>query len=70
MSRVYRTADGDMLDAICKVELGSEAHMPAVLASNPGLAAQGPVYPAGLLITLPDLPAKPVRSTIRLWGRA
>jgi phage tail protein X len=47
MSEVYRTLDGDMLDAICKTRLGSEVHVPTVLAANPGLAARGPVYPAG-----------------------
>lgn len=70
MSRVYRTIDGDMLDAICKAELGTEAHVPAVLDANPGLAAQGPVYQAGLLIVLPDLAAPATRATVRLWGRA
>lgn len=36
--RTFRTRDGDMLDAICKAELGSEAHVPIVLAANPRLA--------------------------------
>lgn len=70
MSRLYRTIEGDMLDAICKAELGTEAHVPAVLDANPGLAALGPVYPAGILITLPDLPTAATRPAIRLWGRA
>ncbi len=70
MSRVYRTVAGDVLDAICKVQLGSEAHAPAVLDANPGLADLGPVYPAGILIALPDLRAPVARSTVRLWGRA
>ncbi len=66
----YRTSQGDMLDQICKEILGSEAHVPAVLALNPGLAALGPVYPAGLEIRLPDT-APSLRATgeIRLWGR-
>lgn len=66
----YRTRDGDMLDAICKAHLGSEAQVPAVLELNPGLAALGPVYPAGLVITLPTLVVEPVkRGQVRLWGR-
>jgi phage tail protein X len=67
---LYRTIDGDMLDAICARLLGSEAHVPAVLAANPGLAALGPVYPAGLLITLPTVAAPVTTTRIRLWGRA
>ena len=67
----YRTLDGDMLDAICHVQLGSVAHLPAVLAANPHLAGLGPIYPAGVVIQLPNLaPAEPVaRGQIRLWGR-
>ena len=64
-----RTNDGDDLDAICLAELGSEAHVPAVLAANPGLAALGPVYAAGVLITLPVLPAPVTAGQLRLWGR-
>lgn len=65
----YRTLDGNMLDAICKRRLGSEQHVPAVLAANPGLAALGPVYPAGVLIVLPEVVAPMARGQIRLWGR-
>lgn len=68
--RLYRTLQGDMLDAICRAELGAEAHVPVVLDLNPGLAGLGPVYPAGLLITLPDRIAAPRVTQVRLWGRA
>lgn len=69
MSTIYRTIDGDMLDAICKVHLGAEHHVAAVLVANPGLAARGPIYPAGIVITLPDV-SEPVNAgQIRLWGR-
>ena len=65
----WRTTDGDMLDAICRTHYGTEAQVPAVLAANPGLAALGPVYPAGVLITLPPLPAPVAAGQVRLWGR-
>lgn len=68
--KTYRTLDGDMLDAICKAELGDEAQTPRVLDANPGLADLGPVYPAGLLIRLPAPAPKAARRTVRLWGRA
>lgn len=69
MSRVYRTIDGDMLDLICHRELGASAHVPAVLAANPGLAALGPVYSAGVSITLPDVAEPVATGQVRLWGR-
>ena len=67
---LYRCLEGDMLDAICKAQLGSERHVPAVLAANPHLADLGPVYPAGLLITLPEVTAPAAAGLVRLWGRA
>lgn len=67
--KTYRTRDGDMLDAICKAELGGEAHAAAVLDANPHLADLGPVYPAGLTIILPELAAPVAKGDIRLWGR-
>lgn len=67
--RIYRTRDGDVLDAICKAELGAEAHVTAVLEANPRLAARGPVYPAGLRIVLPDVSAVVAQGDVRLWGR-
>lgn len=69
MAGTYRTVDGDMLDAISRAELGSEAHVPLILDANPRLADLGPVYPAGLLITLPTAPAPAAARQVRLWGR-
>lgn len=66
----YRTKQGDVLDAICRELLGDEAHVPAVLSANPGLADLGPIYPAGILIALPVVSAPVVSGTIKLWGRA
>ncbi|MBN2740064.1 MAG: tail protein X [Rhodobacteraceae bacterium] len=67
---IYRTNQGDMLDAICLAELGSEAHITAVLDANPGLAALGPIYPQGVEITLPVIATSTVKTgEVRLWGR-
>lgn len=66
---VYVTIDGEVLDAICARELGSEAHVPAVLDANPHLADLGPVYAAGVHITLPVVTAPVAKGEIRLWGR-
>jgi phage tail protein X len=66
---VWRTTDGDMLDAICREHYGTEAQVAAVLEANRGLAALGPVYPAGVLITLPVIAVPAEAGQIRLWGR-
>ena len=66
---LWRTTDGDMLDAICRAHYGTERHVPAVLAANPGLAALGPVYAAGVQITLPVVAAPVEAGQVRLWGR-
>lgn len=68
-ARSYLTTQGDMLDAICKAELGSEAHVTAVLEANPGLAALGAVLPAGVTILLPQVRMAVRSGEIRLWGR-
>ena len=65
----YRTRDGDMLDAICLGYYGSSEYLvEAVLEVNPGLSDIGPVYPAGVLIELPDFPQiNTSTNVIRLW---
>ena len=69
--RVYLTVQGDVLDAICARELGSDALAPSVLDAHPRLAGLGPIYPEGVAILLPAPPqATPVAARITLWGRA
>ncbi|MGD9918611.1 MAG: tail protein X [Paenirhodobacter sp.] len=64
----YRTKDGDVLDAICLAHYGSNAHVPAVLEANRGLAALGAVMPSGIVIELPAVEdATDVVATVRLW---
>lgn len=65
---VYRTTAGDVLDAICLDQLGSVDHVPAVLDANPHLADLGPIYPAGVLITIPVVATPVLPGTVRLWG--
>ena len=63
------TAEGDMLDAICRLHYGPRpGAAEVVLEANPGLADRGPVLPAGVRIELPELPEEPPDSgTVRLW---
>lgn len=67
---MYRTKDGDVLDAICAKHYGgTSSRVGKVLTANPGLAAHGPVLQSGLLIDLPELEDQPRKqATIRLWG--
>jgi phage tail protein X len=66
----YRTKDGDVLDAVVFKQYGAtDAYTEAVLNANPGLADLGPVYPAGVLITLPDIGTQmPQLATVTLWS--
>ncbi|MBB4287833.1 tail protein X [Roseospira goensis] len=70
-SATYTTFDGDMLDHLCWRHYGQEWDMvEAVLDANPGLAALGPVLPAGVTITLPYRPSPaspPTVDVVRLF---
>lgn len=69
MSITISTLDGDFLDELVTQHYGvgaSSAALSAVLAANPGLAAHGPVLPAGVRIVLPDL-APDDAGVLRLW---
>lgn len=70
LRRVW-SAGGEVLDAICRRELGTEAATTAVYDLNPGLALLGPLLPPGVGILVPEAPppAAP-RRTVRLWGAA
>lgn len=63
------TRDGDMLDELLWQHLGTDAQIAAGFEANPGLAALGPVLPAGLRVRLPE--ARPLRQggQVRLWGK-
>ncbi len=64
-----RTVDGDRLDALCRAHYGAQSGVvEAVLEANPGLADYVPALPAGLLVTLPDLPQPlELERLLRLW---
>lgn len=64
------TLDGEVLDALCLRELGSERAAAAVLGLNPGLAEFGPILPGGLGLVLPAAAAPATRAPVRLWGTA
>jgi phage tail protein X len=64
----YVTKQGDMVDAVCHAEYGdTAAYTEAVLAANPGLAAHGPILPAGITINLPVFEEEPTATVVKLW---
>ena len=65
---IYRTVDGDMIDAISVATYGSEEMVEAIYRANPHLAELGPILPAGITITLPERPVRPAATVQRLWG--
>lgn len=68
MATIYRTRMGDMLDDLCWRHYGRQSEaVEAVLDANPGLADRGPVYPVGIMITLPDLEEPTASAPVRLW---
>ena len=68
--QTYRTSDGDMLDRICLKYYGQQSGaVEFVLDHNPGLAALGAVFNAGVVIQLPPITVKS-KATVRLWGDA
>jgi len=68
MSITVITRQGDMVDDICYRHYGYESGVTEqVLATNQGLAARGMVLPAGVQITLPDVPARATETVVNLW---
>ncbi|SBW13018.1 Tail protein X [uncultured Alphaproteobacteria bacterium] len=70
MAAKYQTREGDTIDRICWAYYGrTSGAVEAVLEANraTGLAARGPILPAGLVIDLPDLEAASAETTISLW---
>lgn len=69
MATTYTTKDGDTVDYIAWKFYGSTANKvaEAVLEANAGLADQGPVLPAGIRITLPEVAAPATTQGVKLW---
>lgn len=63
--------DGMTVDLVCHEYYGATAgHTERVLGENPGLAALGPVLPAGTRIRMPERSsvATPAAPSIALWS--
>ncbi|WP_323162869.1 tail protein X [Stenotrophomonas maltophilia] len=70
MPKRYKTRDGDVIDRVAFAHYGEQSPdvLRAVFEANPGLAARGPVLPAGVTVILPEIP-KPAttRKGVELW---
>lgn len=61
-----RTLQHDTVDALCWRHLGRSDAVSETLRLNPGLAAKGPLLPAGLAVELPT-PTPTTRPLVQLW---
>lgn len=72
MPQSYVTRQNDMVDAIARQVYGTEHNgtTEAILNANLGLADLGPLLPANLVITLPDIPTQQPQITtqVSLWS--
>lgn len=65
----YITQEGDTVDLIAFNRFGgSSGPTEAILDANAGLAARGPILPAGLTIRIPVPVAKDRVQSTRLWS--
>ncbi len=66
---VELSRDGETVDAVVWRVIGGDASaVEAVLAASPGLAALGPILPAGTPVTIPSSAAKPATAPlVQLW---
>ena len=69
MNLTYQTSEGDTADLIAWRQYGTQAGrvVEQLLEANPGLAEAGPLLPAGVLVTLPQIDAPAVTQGTRLW---
>lgn len=60
---------GETVDLICRRRYGDESgYVEAVYDANRGIAAYGPILPAGVVIVLPEVDAITQADTaFRLW---
>lgn len=69
MALEYRTKQGDTADYIAWKHYGTTERrvVENLLAANHGLADMGPVLPAGVLVSLPEMDKTETVKGIRLW---
>ncbi len=66
---VETSREGETLDAVVwRAVAGGPATVEAVLVASPGLAALGPILPAGTAVTIPGSAVAPATAPlVQLW---
>ena len=69
MAQQYMTSNGDTADYIAWKHYGTQDGrvVEQLVDANPRLADYGPVLPAGVMITLPDIQPAAAAQAVRLW---
>lgn len=69
MTQTYRTSEGDTADYIAWKYYGTQTGrvVEQMLEANKRLADVGPLLPAGMLLTLPDIEPEADKQAVRLW---
>lgn len=67
--QTYVTSEGDSVDYVAWKFYGTQDGkvVEQVLGANPGLSDIGPVLPASMIITLPDITLETAETGVRLW---
>lgn len=65
----YRVTEDVRLDRLAKHLMGKtgDGAVEALLAANPGLAAQGPIVAEGTEVDVPEVPAPSNAGFVRAW---
>ncbi|MBJ7536626.1 tail protein X [Marinomonas transparens] len=67
--KTLRSREGDTISIILWMGLNrtDDEAEEVLFALNPGLEKYGPVLPAGITITLPEMPAKAPERVVNIW---
>lgn len=68
MSKTYTTVQGDMWDSIAYAQLGSVSHTDKLMNANPQ-HRDTYIFPAGVVLTLPEVDDKTAPSTLPPWKK-
>ncbi|MCM1439154.1 MAG: tail protein X [Roseburia sp.] len=68
MSKTYTTVQGDMWDSIAYAQLGDVAHTDKLMNLNPQYQDYF-IFPAGIVLNLPDAVAESVTDSTPPWKR-
>lgn len=67
MPKTYTTISGDEWDVIAKEELGGERYTAVLMQANPD-HIQTVIFPAGVVLTLPEITV-PIPASLPPWRR-